>query len=191
MDGQFDALMRDVMAGSEAAAQQLFKDYEPLLLHAIRRRLNKHIRSKFDSLDIAQDVWASFFAEIPEKRQFESPEHLMAFLTTLAKNKVVDTTRHTLMTQKRNPNREQSLDDSQRFDKANLAGPQATPSQIVMSQEEWSAFLRRQPLVYRRVFILMVEGKTATEIADELHIDAKTVRRIMARAAALAPEGGQ
>lgn len=178
-DEQFRALMNEVLSGSESAAQALFRDYEPYLLMVIRRRLNKRIRSKFDSLDFAQDVWASFFAEPPEKRSFDGPEELIAFLTTLAQNKVIDAVRHRMKAQKNNVDREQSIDDSTHFDKNNLAGHQATPSQIVMTQEEWKEFLRKQPLVYRRIFTLLSEGKCNADIAHELGIHLRTVERVI------------
>ena len=180
---EFHALMQKVLAGSEEAAQELFRDYEPFLLLAIRRRLSKRIRSKFDSNDFAQDVWASFFAESSERRCFNSPEELVAFLTTLAQNKVIDTMRQRVKSQKHNVEREESLDDSTRFDKDFLTAQQPTPSQVLMTQEEWVEFLRKQPLVYRRIFILLREGKTHVEIAKELGIDLRTIHRTIYRAA--------
>ena len=182
-DQEFHALMQKVVAGSADAAQQLFRDYGPYLLHAIRRRMSKRIRSKFDSMDFAQDVWASFFAESPAKRSFDSPQQFIAFLAKLARNKVLDAVRQRLKTDKHDVRKEQSLDDSTRLQKDRLADGQPTPSQILMTQEEWPAFLRKQPLVYRRVFILLREGKTQNQIAEELNIHLKTVNRIVCRAA--------
>ena len=62
------------------------------------------------------------------------------------------------------------MDDSTCFQKDRLTAAQPTPSQIVMSQEEWREFLRKQPLVYQRIFILLREGSTPDEIAEELKI---------------------
>src|ERR1700722_12229829 len=89
-DEQFHLLMRQAMTGSASAAQELFEKYDAVLLRAIRRKLSHKVRSKFDSLDFVQYVWASFFAEPAQQRVFESPEHLVRFLTKLARNKVVD-----------------------------------------------------------------------------------------------------
>ena len=180
-DAEFNALMHEVLAGSEEAAKELFRDYEPYLLQAIRRKLNKKMRPKFDSIDFAQDVWASFFAEEPEKRTFETPDDLIRFLIRLAHNKVADATRLRLKTQKFDIEREYSIDDSQLFDKNVLKADQPTPSQIFMSQEEWREFLDRQPLVYRRIFILLRDGKTLDEIAQELDINKRTVQRVADR----------
>src|SRR5262249_33295641 len=156
---------------------KLFHDYGPLLLRAIRKRLTKRIRSKFDSTDFAQDVWASFYARERDNCRFQSPEDLLAFLTKVAHNKVAEKTRQPLKLQKYNVTREQSMDDSTKFDRERLIGNQPTPSYIAMSQEEWNEFLRKQPLVYRRIFILLREGKTRAEIAEEIGISVRTVQR--------------
>jgi RNA polymerase sigma factor (sigma-70 family) len=183
-DEQFQVLMRKAMAGSDAAARKLFESYEMVLLQAIRRKLNKKVRSKFDSTDFAQDVWASFFARPVESRVFDSPENLLAFLTTLAKNKVTDAIRQHLTVQRYDVHREQSLDDSRVLKKENIAARQPTPSYIAMTKEEWNVFLRKQPLVYRRVFILLREGHTHEQIGTELGISVRTVERIVAKAMA-------
>lgn len=182
-DEEFHALMQEVLAGSEAAAEELFRDYGPSLLHAIRRRMNKRIRSQFDSLDFAQDVWASFFKEGPEKRSFNNPTELVLFLTKVAENKIINVVRHRVETQKHDLEREESLDDSRQIDKDELVGAQPTPSQIMMTKEEWVEFLRKQPLVHRRIFILLREGKTQEQIAGVLGIHKKTVQRVVADAA--------
>ena len=180
-DAEFHALMQQVISGSESAAIELFRDYEPYLLHAIRKKLSKKIRSKFDSADFTQDVWASFFAQEVERRVFATPDDLIRFLIRLAQNKVIDTTRQRLKQKKFNVNREQSLDDSQRFDKERLAARQATPSQIAMSQEEWRKLLSDLPLVYRRILVLLRDGVSFDEIAAELKIHPRTVRRVADR----------
>ena len=180
-DKQFHMLMRAALTGSDVAARKLFEDYEPVLLNAIRRKLNKKVRSKFDSIDIAQDVWASFFAEPAEKRVFKTSKELLAFLTKLARNKAIDAMRQNISLHKYGFQREQSLDDSRRINKEELAGNQATPSQIMMTQEEWSEFLGKQPLVYRRIFIKVREGSSHREIARELGLHVRTVDRVVAK----------
>ena len=71
------------------------------------------------------------------------------------------------------------MDDSKRFDKNALPGNDPTPSQVYMKQEEWGLFLRKQPLVYRRIFVLLRDGKSYDEIATELGMSRRTVQRIV------------
>lgn len=182
-DDEFQELMGRVLAGSDEAAQELFERYGPHLLHVIRRRLSQRVRSKFDSQDFAQDVWASFFAQARGKRMFADADALVNFLTSLAQHKVIDAVRQRTQTLKHDIDREQSLDDSRRLDKYELVGDQASPSQIVMTQEDWREFLSKQPPVYRRVLILLRLGKTKVEIAEELGLHPRTVSRIVDRVA--------
>jgi RNA polymerase sigma-70 factor (ECF subfamily) len=177
-DKAFEKLIEKLAQGSEEAAHELSANYAPRMLEEIRKHLSPKIRSKFDSTDFLQDVWASFFATPKGKRVFTRPEELMAFLKRMAKNKVIDGVRQRT-TQKRNIRLEQSIDDSRVFDKSALPGQQATPSQIIMNQEEWTEFLRKQPPVYRRMFILLREGKSQLEIAEELQVNPRTVSRVI------------
>ena len=91
--------------------------------------------------------------------------------------------RQRLTIQKYDVNREQSLDDPRRMLKEHLVAREPTPSYVAMSKEEWNAFLRRQPLVYRRIFILLRDGHTHEQIAAELGINVRTVGRVVAGAA--------
>src|SRR5277367_1887044 len=95
----FRELLHRVLDGSEDAARQLQEQYGEYIIMAVRRRMPRRLRSKFDSVDFVQDVWASFFRTA--ERQFSSPDHLVAYLTRMAQNKVVDAARAGLDTFKR------------------------------------------------------------------------------------------
>jgi DNA-directed RNA polymerase specialized sigma24 family protein len=135
-DAEFANLMKRVLAGDTEAAQELHALYGHHILHAVRKRLHQRLRSKFDSIDFVQDVWASFFTDIPEKNAFATPDDLVAFLTKMARNKVSSAVRTRMHQQKYNVNRETPLETmprgADRFPSA-----QQTPSEIFMEGEEW------------------------------------------------------
>ena len=87
-DDDFRDLMRRVHEGSEDAAWQLVGQYGDPIRRAVRRALNARLRSKFDSLDFVQLVWSSFFRDRGRLDRFNHPEELVAFLVTMARNKV-------------------------------------------------------------------------------------------------------
>src|SRR4051794_29206209 len=58
-------LRERVRAGDEGAVRELVAVFGPSLLHAARARLPQKLRAKYDSQDIVQDVWASFFGGLP------------------------------------------------------------------------------------------------------------------------------
>jgi RNA polymerase sigma factor (sigma-70 family) len=178
-EDEFRLLMDKVLAGNEEAASQLLKRYGPAVLEAVRRRLSKRLRSKFDSLDFVQDVWASFFANPPSEQRVLGPEMLVAFLTRVAQNKVVDATRQRLQGVKHNVKLECSLDNSMPGGPEAVPAQQPTPSEAVSGDEQWFHLLDQLPKVHRRILILLRQGKKPAEIATELQINQRTIRRLI------------
>ncbi len=174
----FAALMQSVRAGSEEAARQLVERFGPRILRVVRRRLNPKLRSKFDSLDFQQDVWASFFADSSDKT-FDRPEALAAFLATMARNKVLMAVRQRCQIQKYNVDREHSLDGSAAYEARGVAGPDPTPSQLAVAQEKWDQLLKGRPRRYQRILIMLRQGHTQVQISQQLGIDERSVRRII------------
>lgn len=180
----FVELLREVLAGAPDASQRFLDLYGPELLRSVRRRLPRQLRPQFDSLDFVQDVWGSFFAA-PERRNFADSEQLLAYLTTVARNKVTDSVRQRMSGQKRNVNREQRLtpnaDDSTCAPYNQLTDHNPTPSQNLMEEEEWHKLLQSQPPVYRKVLDMLRHGKSVKQVSQELNISERTVTRLISR----------
>ena len=177
----FRILMQRVFEGSAEAAQELMAKYGEFIIRAVRKRLSYKLRPRFDSIDFVQDVWASFYGGT--ERDFESPEHLIAFLTRVAQNKVIDAARGGLQTLKRDAGREQSLIDPtpDKIDQPVFARD-GTPSETAISHEVWEKMLFNQPPVYRLVLSRLREGSTQVEVASELKLPRKTIQRILEHA---------
>ena len=92
--GNFKMLMDAMAEGSEEAAWQLTELYTPHIMRAVRSSLPKRIRSKVDSQDFVQSVWASILLKRGRLAQFHKPEQFIGYLAAMAKNKVVDKYRH-------------------------------------------------------------------------------------------------
>jgi DNA-directed RNA polymerase specialized sigma24 family protein len=89
-DKRFHELMRQVRLGSEDAVRELLDLYGKHIIHVVRRRLHREMRSKFDSQDFVQAVWASFFTKPCLNASFENPKKLIVFLAEVASNKVIE-----------------------------------------------------------------------------------------------------
>ncbi len=176
---EFADLMRRLRGGSEDAARELLDRYGEHILRVVRRKLSRQLRSKFDSVDFVQAVWASFFADVPRQRRFDHPQALMAFLVTLAQNKVIDAVRQRMQTQKYNVNRERPLDGSVAPEAGALVARQPTPSQEAVANDEWRRLLAELPDRYHRMLELLREGHTQKDIARELNVNEKTIRRVL------------
>ena len=92
---EFQELMRRLRAGSEDAAREIVARYGNAIRRAIRRRLNPLLRSKFDSADFTQRVWASFFPT-PSNLHATSPQELMDYLLAVARHDVDNENRRRL-----------------------------------------------------------------------------------------------
>src|SRR5437764_12971640 len=86
-----DELIAQLNAGNLEAAERVFQAYEPYLRLAIRRQLDGPLRAKLDSMDIVQMVWADVLAGYRESGwHFADRAHLGAFLTRVARNRLID-----------------------------------------------------------------------------------------------------
>jgi RNA polymerase sigma factor (sigma-70 family) len=182
---EFASLMQRVREGSQDAARELAEVYGPHIFRVVRRRLNKKLRTKFDSSDFVQSVWASFFAVQPTVASFETPEALIGYLVAIARNKIVDEIRQRQVSVKRNINRERSLDGSAALQVEALEARQPTPSQIAVAKEQWEGWLEKLPSHHQVVLHLLRQGNSQREIAAKLGLDTKTVRRVIQK---IAPE---
>src|SRR5215468_8396254 len=125
---EFARLLEGLRAGDPVSAEELCRRYAPFIQAAVRRRLHPRLRTRFDSLDFVQDVWASFLGVPSSRHVFDSPEALLAFFNRVAYNKVVEVFRQRFGTQRDDITREQPVDDPDEG-RDLLRSPAATPSQ--------------------------------------------------------------
>jgi RNA polymerase sigma-70 factor (ECF subfamily) len=182
---EFTALMERVRAGDQEAARELYERYNEHVQRIVRWRLEERLRRQYDSMDLTQSVWASFFDVPAQQYTFGTPEELVAFLSRLAYNKVIDTRRKQLGTTRRGAE-EHSLDEEPAEEELPPLGHTVpastpTPSQYVMADERWQGLLRNLPPGHRRILELLREGHSQAEIADRLAVDRKAVQRLIDR----------
>jgi RNA polymerase sigma factor (sigma-70 family) len=186
-DGEdFQTLLRGVQAGDPDATDRFCREYQRPILRVVRRTLLPHYRSRFDSLDFVNDVWASFFANPPRDMRFDDPQSLVAYLARMARNKIGEVRRQT-NTAKNDLGREKRLDAVVRATRGGgLPAPDATPSQIVVAEDEFQQMLRDRSPVHKGILVLLRQGLTYREIAERLNTTEKTIWRLIRR---LDPEG--
>ena len=91
-ESEFRDLIAQIRAGNEAAAAELVRLYEPAIRRAARIRLtDSRLRRLFDSMDISQSVFASFFVRAA-LGQFElsDPSQLLRLLVSMSRKKLAD-----------------------------------------------------------------------------------------------------
>jgi RNA polymerase sigma factor (sigma-70 family) len=130
----FPELMRELRAGSQEAARKIFEQYGNYIFRVVRRRLRRELRSKFDSQDFVQSVWASVFADVEQLGDFNHPDDFIRYLARMAANKVIDESRRRFGG-RRNITRERRLPEPTDGDSPTYASPAPRTSETAISIE--------------------------------------------------------
>src|SRR5262249_28333571 len=156
-------LLTALRAGDPAARAEFYARYAPFIRAAVRRYLHPQLRSRFDSLDFVQDVWASFLALPSDRYTFATPQAVVRFLTRVAHNKVIEEFRRRFETQKHDITRELPAppDDNPEEPPSSIA----SPSQWAIAGEQWERLLSQIPPGHRVVVERLREGHNYEDIA--------------------------
>src|SRR5262245_34463916 len=150
-------LLEQLSSGDEAAAEQVFRAFEPYLRKVVRRQLLPALRAKFDSSDVVQSVWADPLHHFRAGGcRFASAETLRAFLIRATRNRFIDRLRQHQPALER----EQSLAD------AELELPhsrQPGPDDLVQADDLWDRLLALCPPEHRTLLELKRQGLSLAE----------------------------
>jgi RNA polymerase sigma factor (sigma-70 family) len=171
-------LLGRIRDGDESAARELLARYQAQVRLVVRRQLPRLLRSRFDSIDFIQSVWASFFRRLragPER--FEDPRFLVTFLAQVAKNKVIDQYRRAA-SRKQDVRREEPLSPAGEPSRE-IVADQDSASEVAEANEAFGRLRDLLPEDRRELLGLKVAGLSNREIADRLGLSERTVRRIL------------
>jgi len=180
LQSRFRDLLRRVADGDQTASEQIVKEYGSHILRAVRRRMNQSIRDRFDSEDFAQAVWASFFGHLSVVERIGSEEELAGFLCRMASNKVIDAGRRRQVRNEQNAADEQ-LPAIEKDHRRHWSQP--TPSQFAVANEQWVILTEDEAERNLKLLELRRDGATQAEIAAEMGVSERHIRRILTRIA--------
>lgn len=176
-DHDSNGLFARARAGDQAAWEELFRTCYPKVVRVVRRKLDRPLRSLYDSTDFASDVMKSLMANL-DRLDFPSMDCLMSFLAQVAEQKVIDEyrRRHTL---KRDVSRERALvtDDGTDLRQLVLASADPTPSQVAQADEVRERLLAGQEEPARVVIELKMQNYSNAEIAVKTGWHLRRVQR--------------
>jgi RNA polymerase sigma-70 factor (ECF subfamily) len=169
-----DAVLAKLTSGDTAAAEQVFREYEPYLRKVVRRLLPERLRGKFDSLDIVQSAWGDLLLGFRNAGyRFASANQLRAFLVTAMRNRFIDRLRH----------EDRFLQKEVRVPDAVLeqlpATGQPSPSEQILAEDLWTRLLQLCPPEHRSILLLKRQGVSAADIAARTGLHPGTIRRIL------------
>jgi RNA polymerase sigma factor (sigma-70 family) len=179
-NSEFRQALERACSGSQEDFCCLIEEFGPHIKLVIRRKLHQRMRSKFDSQDFVQMVWASFFADWDSIKRINDPDELLSYLVKMAQNKVLEERRRCLKYQKQNVNRELPLQNAE-VNGASSHKRSDTPSQIAIARERFTHIIRNRSERDRRIVEMRMKGATYDEISKRLGIHERTARHVISK----------
>jgi len=178
-ENAFADLIRRVRAGDNKAAEELVRYYEPTIRRVARVRLvDARLRRAFDSMDICQSVFASFFVRAAlGQYDLERPEQLLNLLVNMSRKKLIDRARQE--TAERRDYRRLAPDGLEGKDVPAAAGG---PIEEVAGAELLEEFRRRLSDEERHLAEQRAAGMDWPQIAQKCGGSAEALRKKLARA---------
>jgi RNA polymerase sigma factor (sigma-70 family) len=178
IQGDLSRALQEAQKGDQTAWETLFRECYPKVRRVVRRRLDRSMRSLYDSTDIASDVMKSLAANL-NHLSFPSIDSLIAFLAHVAEQKVIDEYRKQ-HTSRRDKTRERRLSpgDSETAP-IQIASLEPTPSQWVQAEEVREWLHGRLDETGRAIIDLKRAGYTIADIADKTGWNIRKVQRLL------------
>jgi RNA polymerase sigma-70 factor (ECF subfamily) len=181
MPDEFDELIERLRAGDADAAEQLVRQYEPVIRVHVRSQMrDPRLRRAFDSLDVCQSVLGSFFVRASlGQYDLADPAEVVKLLVGMAKNKLAEQIRK---------ERRQCRDNRRVEPLVNhhlevpAVGP--GPRQLVAGKEMLHAIRQSLSEDERQLADRRAKGQGWNEIAAELGGTAESLRKQLERAIA-------
>jgi RNA polymerase sigma factor (sigma-70 family) len=180
-DDRLIHLSEKLSDGDAAAAEEIFLTYAPYLRMVVRRQLTPRMRTRFDSNDVVQSVWADTLLRLRRGRRawrFRTESRLRSFLVRLTRNRFIDFYR------RNRASLEQEMPLSS-YDERSLRDERAQrPSEVVQADELWARLLSTCPPARHELLRLKRQGLPLVEIAARTGLHESSVRRILYELAA-------
>jgi RNA polymerase sigma factor (sigma-70 family) len=171
--------LRDAQKGDESAWKAVFDECYPKVRRVVRRRLDRSMRSLYDSTDFANDAMEDLAANL-KQLEFPSVNSLIAFLANVAEKKVIDEYRrqHTL---KRDVTRERPMFATGPDDGGPVQLPSDSPtaSQFAQANEVYDRLLARKDETERAIINLRKQGYSNSDIAERTGWNIRRVQRFL------------
>lgn len=179
-DDDFEAMIAGVRAGEPRALHSFYERYGPSLERLAARAIAPGLRRRFGPESIAQSVCRSFVMRArADAYELTDAGRLWRLLCAIAISKVRQRSRHHLR-QRRGVQREVHGDEAGDAFARSAAGA-AGPEEEAVFRERFQGLLDSLDDEERRVLELCLDGRSQQEIADELAVSRRTVRRVLAR----------
>lgn len=177
---EFADLMARAGAGEESALAELARRYEPKVRLVARVLLGPALRPYLDSVDLVQSVHKSLLIGL-RKNQYDvsSPDKLIALTLTMLRRKAA---RHWRRLQRQQRLSGAPADSDTLADVlTSLSGHEADPAQVAEFRDSIRRLCQHLDETERRILDLRSQDYTTAEVAEQIGLNAATLRVRMTR----------
>lgn len=176
----FAQFLIQIRQGDAEAAIQLVRQFEPIIRREVRLALeDQRLMRWFDSVDVSQSVFASFFLRTAlGQYDLHSPEQLAGLLMKMARNKMASRAR-SAKRDKRDIRRVSSAGQQLLWQ---LESPDLDPSEWLAQKEQIESVRSRLSAENWQLLELKVQGQTWSQIAEQVGGTAQARRVQLMRA---------
>jgi RNA polymerase sigma-70 factor (ECF subfamily) len=177
-------------AGNQDAARLLFDRYVDRLVALARRRIGPRLARRVDAEDVVQSVFRTVFGRLREGQfHIEAQDDLCKLLMRVTVHKALRQIEYH-GAGKRDANREAPQGNASYDDLMNVLADEPPPEAVVAFLDQLEHFLAGLGPLERQVVELRLQGHSSEEIATQLGVIDRRVRRIVERVRGLiGPEG--
>jgi len=177
---QWQQLIDGLRRGEEHVLHDFFDRHGRVLHQIAENHLISGVRRRVDADDVVQSTFRTFFRRAEAGQfQFTDSKKLWSLLCAITLTKVREKTRFHLR-QKRSLKRE-SRPDADQTNSFDVAGSEMSPAATAEFSDQFRLLLESLSGEERQIVELRLQDYTNEEIAAEMGISERTVRRILKR----------
>lgn len=181
-----DSFVRSLREGDPGATKEIFDQYVDRLVAMARKRISLRLAGRIDAEDIVQSVFRTFFHRA-KKGQFQihAEDDICKMLARITVHKTLRQVAHH-QAGKRDAGRDAGSGDDAQDIVVNLLSREPSPDVAASLIDQMEHFLSQLKPEDRQILELRMQGYSTIEIAQQLDITDRKIRRLMERVRTLA-----
>jgi DNA-directed RNA polymerase specialized sigma24 family protein len=170
-------LIRQARMGSQDAFAELRRRLGPFIKHVTGRELTQPLRRLYDSDDFEQTVLMTFFCKAIFQCEFHADGQVLAFLEKLTAYQLFKAGRRHLQSDKRLADRHPDAEGP--CAASEVVSHEPDPLDAALAGDLLRHLVEILPPVHRHIVLMRWDGHTSAEIAEELGLGERRVRRML------------
>ena len=177
-------------AGDQDAARLLFDRYVDRLAAVARQRIGQRLGTRVDPDDVVQSVFRTFFGRLRDGQfSIADQDDLCKLLMRITVHKTLRQAEYQFAA-RRNPAHETPQGDPSHEPLMDLLSREPSPETTVAFVDELEHFLKELRPEERQILEMRFQGHDNEEVAAQLGVSDRKVRRVIERVRGLAEQAG-